>query len=94
VIESRQRKHDEIYEQKANEIIEMKLKLAQRLQNDSRLRVEQKQKQRDYITKLQVEIKRKQEEQRLNKLIEIEREKGFLLDSELNEKRKLINEKY
>ena len=72
----------------------MKLKLEQRLQNDSRLRVEQKQKQRDYITKLQVEIKRKQEEQRLNKLIEIEREKGFLLDSELNEKRKLINEKY
>lgn len=72
----------------------MKLKLAQRLQNDTRLRADQKQKQREYIEKLQNEIKRKQEEQHLNRLIEIEREKGFLLDSELEEKRRLINEKY
>ena len=53
----------------------------QRMELSSRLKAEQKEKQKDYIQQLQAEIQRKVEAQKLLKLIEIEREKGYLLDN-------------
>lgn len=87
-------KLEEVIQQKTREIQEMKRELSEKLAQSVRLKSESKEKQKMLIQVYKKEIQKKIEAKKLLKLIEIEEEKGYLLDDQLKERDILLTKKY